>query len=66
MMVFPGHSNGNCEFLRERGRFEEGIGNSKFTFGHFETEMPVGHPMEGTIGNAGLDLRSEGRAREEV
>ena len=27
-----------------RDRFEAGIGNSEFTFGHFETDVPMSHP----------------------
>lgn len=44
MTVCSGHNNKNCEFLRVRDRFEEGIGNSEFVFGHFETDVPMEHP----------------------
>lgn len=44
MMVCSGHNNGNYESLRVRDRFEEGLGNNKFTFGHFEMDVPVWCP----------------------
>ena len=44
MLIHSGHNNKKCEFLWMRDRFEAGIGNSEFTFGHFETDVPMSHP----------------------